>query len=68
MPDAETARRRFMKISDVVSETSLSRATIYRLIAKGNFPTPVKVSSQRVAWPESAVHAWMNQQVHSTPS
>jgi predicted DNA-binding transcriptional regulator AlpA len=40
MPDAETARRRFMKISDVVSETSLSRATIYRLIAKGNFPTP----------------------------
>lgn len=65
MSDAAIARRRFMKISDVVSETSLSRATIYRLIAKGNFPTPIKVSTQRVAWPESAVHDWMEQQTEN---
>lgn len=54
---------RFLAIRDVVSETSLSRATIYRMIAKGQFPAPVKVSAQRVAWIEGAVQRWKNQQV-----
>lgn len=62
MSDGVDRRGRFLKITDVVAETSLSRATIYRLIGKGLFPSPIKVSTQRVAWAESKVHAWMNEQ------
>ncbi|QDK34514.1 helix-turn-helix transcriptional regulator [Sphingomonas sp. IC081] len=53
---------RFLKITDVVNETSLSRATIYRLVAKGEFPAPIRVSAQRVAWVEDAVQGWKAQQ------
>lgn len=53
---------RFLKIADVVTETSLSRATIYRLVAKGEFPAPIRVSAQRVAWVEEAVQGWKARQ------
>jgi len=39
--------------------TGLSRSTIYALIAEGKFPRPVKLSVRAVAWPESAVAAWL---------
>ena len=35
--------------------TGLSRSTIYDLMAKGEFPRPVKLTAKAVAWPESAV-------------
>lgn len=53
---------RFLKISDVIRETSLSRATIYRLIAAGTFPSPIRVGAQRVAWSDGAVQSWKIQQ------
>jgi len=39
--------------------TGLSRSTIYDLMAKGRFPKPVKLSARAVAWPESAIHEWL---------
>lgn len=66
MSEAAPARsNRFLKITDVVAETSLSRATIYRLIAKGDFPSPIRVSPQRVAWSESSVQGWKDQQANN---
>lgn len=53
---------RFLAIRDVVKQTSLSRATIYRMIARNEFPAPIKVSTQRVAWFESAIDAWKDHQ------
>jgi prophage regulatory protein len=66
MSDAAlTSSGRFLRIRDVVNETSLSRATIYRMIARGEFPSPIKVSTQRVAWVEGAVQHWKNQQAEA---
>lgn len=39
--------------------TGLSRSTIYDLMAKGVFPRPVRLTAKAVAWPESAVAAWL---------
>lgn len=39
--------------------TGLSRSTIYDLIAKGDFPRPVKLTTKAVAWPESAISKWL---------
>jgi predicted DNA-binding transcriptional regulator AlpA len=42
--------------------TTLSRATINRKVACGEFPAPIYISARRKAWRESAVRAWMDEQ------
>jgi prophage regulatory protein len=59
---------RLLKMRDVERETSLHRATIYRRIQDGSFPRPIRLGAQRVAWPERAVQAWVQQQLEHTPS
>ncbi|MYL96405.1 AlpA family phage regulatory protein [Novosphingobium sp. FGD1] len=61
------ASGRFLRINDIVAETSLSRSTIYRMVAKGQFPAPVQLSANRVAWMEGAVQGWKNQQAGGPP-
>ena len=43
----------------VQSKTTLSRSSIYDMIAKGEFPKPVKISGRRVAWLEATIDAWI---------
>ena len=47
-----------LRINDVCALTSLSRTSIYRLEAKGEFPRRVRLSAARVAWPKAAIEAW----------
>lgn len=55
-----TTSIQLLSIRDVVARTSLSRATIYRLISSGgDFPKPVQVTAKRVAWPSDAVDAFI---------
>ncbi|MAY34382.1 MAG: AlpA family phage regulatory protein [Donghicola eburneus] len=43
-----------------VSEmTGLGRSTIYDLMARDEFPRPIKLTAKAVAWPESAIAAWL---------
>lgn len=49
---------RYLKIRDVVEQTSLSRATIWRMIKRGEFPPSRKLSPQRVGWAERDIEAW----------
>lgn len=39
--------------------TNLSLATIYRLIKRGDFPRPIRLSTQAVGWDINDVHAWI---------
>ena len=48
-----------MKLSDVVRETRLSRASVYRLIAKGKFPKQIHLSERATAWLRSEVMEWI---------
>lgn len=41
----------------------LSRATVYRLTAKGLFPRPVQLSARRVAFRLADVDAWIASRV-----
>lgn len=49
---------RLMRIRDVIHQTSLSQATIYRKIAAGLFPRPRQLGGSRVAWSEAEIEAW----------
>jgi prophage regulatory protein len=44
---------------EVCRRTSLSRASLYRLMSDGSFPRPVPLHGVRKAWIESEIDAWI---------
>lgn len=52
---AETILRR----PAVEARTGLSRSTIYAMMARGEFPQPVRLGLRAVGWKESDVAAWL---------
>ena len=47
-----------LRLPDVMRRVSLSRSEIYRRIAAGDFPQPVKLGERASAWPDHEVTAW----------
>lgn len=47
-----------LRLPQVKARTALSRSEIYRRIAAGTFPAPVKLGERASAWPEHEVSAW----------
>lgn len=54
-----TDRLRLLKIGDVARLTSMHRATIYRLVAAGQFPPQIRLSKRRVAWRAGDIERWL---------
>jgi prophage regulatory protein len=50
---------KFLNIKQVKEITSISTASIYRLMANNEFPHSISIFSRRVAWVESEVKAWV---------
>ncbi len=51
---------------EVEARTGLSRSAIYYLIARGEFPKPIKLTARAVAWSLSDVTAWVNKKLASS--
>ena len=54
---------RLIKRKEVQLKTSLSSATIYRLVAAGKFPKQINVTKTSVAWSLQAVDDWIEQRI-----
>ena len=52
----------FLRLPEVERRVGFKRATIYRLIAAGEFIKPVKLGVVS-AWPEHEVDAWLTQKL-----
>ena len=52
-----------LDIHQVTACVGLSKATIYRLIEKKQFPPPLKLASRRVGWPKKAIDQWLNEKM-----
>mgnify|MGYP001485623515 CR=1 FL=1 len=50
---------RILRINEVVALVHTSRATIYRLIGKGQFPKPVSIGNRSKGWIKSDVDLWL---------
>lgn len=50
--------RRFIKLAEVKTLTTLSTSEIYRRVAAGTFPAQVTLGPKSVAWIEAEVLAW----------
>lgn len=49
----------FLSPSAVCDKIALSRATLDRMVAAGNFPKPIKLTERRLAYCADSVEAWM---------
>lgn len=56
---ADSQPDRLLRLCDVVALTALSRATIYRQVAAGSFPAPVKIAGAS-RWPASEVAGFID--------
>jgi prophage regulatory protein len=53
MPDT------FLRVPDVCRIIGISRATLYEMMAKGEFPKPIKLFERRMArWSAQEIERW----------
>jgi predicted DNA-binding transcriptional regulator AlpA len=50
---------RMLRLAQVATMTGLSKAKIYVLQSRGDFPQRVQLTAGRVAWVEAEVQAWL---------
>ncbi len=43
----------------VEAATGLSRSSLYAMMDRGEFPRPIRIGKRAVAWPQSAIEAWL---------
>ena len=51
------------RLPHVRARTGLSRSEIYRRIALGEFPAPVKLGPRASAWHAAELDAWITQRI-----
>lgn len=62
---ASSSTPRLIALPTVLDWTSLSEPTVRRMVDRGLFPRPLKLSSNRIAWREPDVSAWINSRVEA---
>ena len=53
----------FLKLDEVITMTTLSRGSIYRLMAEKKFPKQHEIADRRSVWLKSDIEAWMEQKI-----
>lgn len=55
-----------LRLPEVIQRTGLRRATVYREIALGRFPRPVKPTERTAAWPDDEIDEWINDRIRES--
>lgn len=63
MAHAAALSTALMRRKQVEAHTGLARSTLYKLIAKGEFPPPIHLTAKAVAWPSSDVDTWIAKRI-----
>ena len=51
---------RMLRLRSVERMTGLSKSTLYRLIRKGSFPAPLRLTRKAVRWRREEVNEWLS--------
>ena len=62
MDDGQVLRR-----TDVAKRVGLSRATIYRMISRGEFPPPIQLSRRATGWRAEDIEEWLTSRKPADP-
>lgn len=63
-----SALARFLRVQTVMERTGLGRSTIYAMVARGDFPQPIKLGPRASAWLEAEVDDWQQRRVDASRS
>lgn len=55
--------QKLVRLPEVIERTSLSRSTIYEMMAQGRFPRPVKLNLRSNGWVEAEINDWLESRV-----
>lgn len=58
--------QRIIRRPNVEARTGIPKSSIYALMAKGEFPKPIKIGARAVGWLDSDIDAWINEQVSAS--
>jgi len=58
---------RLIRLPAVVSMVGLSKSEVWRRIAAGKFPKPIKLGPNTSAFVEAEVAAWVMRQIEANP-
>ena len=53
------SEQRILRCAEVTRRTSLSKASVYRLLHAGDFPRPVKLGARAVGWRAEEIDEWL---------
>nr|WP_093038613.1 AlpA family phage regulatory protein [Thiocapsa roseopersicina] len=57
------ATRTFLRLPQVIQLTGLRKSAIYKRIALGQFPAPIRLSARASAWASDEVESWQQLQL-----
>ncbi len=58
--------KRILRLREVLSQTGLSRSTLYTLVKANDFPRMINLGPRSVGWLESEVDEWIAQRVQTS--
>jgi prophage regulatory protein len=56
-------QEKFLRLPAVQALVPYSRSTIYRLVASGEFPAPIRLGSRAVAWRSGSIESWISARI-----
>jgi len=60
---AQTTRHsgmdKILRLGRVLEASGLSRATVYEMMGRGDFPLPVRIGKRSVGWRQSEITHWL---------
>jgi prophage regulatory protein len=59
---------KLIKLKQVMECTGLARSTVYKFMAEGQFPKPVKLGVRMVAWVETEIQEWVREKITTRDS
>ena len=52
-----------LRLPSVTAQVGLSKSQIYKMIAKDEFPAPIKIAERVSAWSSDHVDNWINEKI-----
>jgi prophage regulatory protein len=52
-----------MRFPEVLTQTGLSKATVYRLVKEGDFPSQVQLAARSVGWHSDDIENWIRERL-----
>ena len=60
-------QKHIIRLRQVLERVSLSRATVYKMIRRSEFPKPVQIGQRSVGWLTEEINTWLESRPHAPP-